>query len=432
MKKVFDAAIQSLKERDQDVYLSEIIRNPCAVHHAYRSIGLGEDSADIEYLTKRAVCEEYDEWLKKYFAGAFGDRWVPAARLKVSQKVVCKVLGLLDNAYVFSSYSDSLHVSGVEKTIGGYLSAGSRVGHAYALMIDPSTLKWEAYEISAPYEDWNSIRSAVSDDAEFVEGVALGLAPAEGVEEQCSECRFKDICEATDKLSAQPFPISTVKVLRAPAWFTGLLDSYLESLCNEDDGRNTGKLSPSEMSISSCDRRMVYKILKTPRRAEIPAVLRRIFDMGHAVHEVIQSSMHKADSSFKSETKVSVAGTLIEGSCDGEFESCGLEIKSISHSQFIKLKSPKKDHKKQANIYAYGLGLTSMMFVYYNKQTGECWTTYTPRDHEIYLPIVKRAVSVEGKAQQAALTGVLPERKTGWGCNTCAYAYTCKPNENKE
>lgn len=439
MRELFIKAHTNMRHKDKTVYLSEVIEQPCATFHAYRKIGMGDSICDLDLALKREVGLAFDKTLREYFSGAFKGRWTSLDKVKVSEAVDCRVLGHLDDAYVFSVYDKlGLSLPGVAKTVGGFLAnLVSPEQRSFAIVVDPDNCNWKTYQISLSDSD-RSLYWAVFDDATYVEGVEWGLAPAEGIKSECLGCRFAEQCEVEEerKYEAQPFPLSGVNVSPA-AYISEKLDKHLWSLNNLDDGRNTGFLSPSEMSISDCDRRMVYKLLKTPRRAEIPPNLRRVFDMGHAVHEVIQTAMHEADEAFKSEVTASVEGTMISGSCDGVLKidkpGMGLEIKSISHGQFVKLKSPKKDHKKQANIYLAAENLQKMLFVYYDKQTGECALFYEPKSAEILNPILARAFKLEDlRAKIAENTGTLPEKKPGWGCGTCAYKYTCNPEANEE
>ena len=424
MKSLVEEAVNSLREKDVEIELAEIIEIPCNAYHSYRVLRAPSDEPlETGPLLRREVGREFDKTLREYLTRAFGSRFSPQeAPLKVSKSVQCQVLGALDeNAYVFSAYPGGGHLGGKEKIIGGYLASllGSKT--SYLINVDPNSCKWKVWKITAQTDD---VFKAVRDDAEYVEGVVLGKAPAEGIKEECYLCRYSNSCSVEEKFTAQPYPLHTLDIVRSDDVLSAL-NEHLKSLNLEDDGRNTGFLSPSEMSISSCDRRMVYKLRKEPRVSQISPDLRRIFAMGHAIHEVIQRGIHSVNAKFESEKTASVAGTMISGSCDGVFGEEGLEIKSISHASFLKLKSPKSEHKKQGAIYAKAFGLSKMLFAYYDKATGEIACFYDRPSEVQQGRVVARALRVQNLAEEDGL----PPRKTGWGCDTCAYKHTCKPEE---
>jgi len=431
MKELVTSALDSVLDKDTEIELEEILEQPCASFHAWRALGLkSEDLSDVRRdLLRREVEREFDKTLRTYLSGAYKDGFVAAEEsVYVSDKVSCRVLGSIgayNKSFVFSCYTDApyvMHVRGAQKAVGGFLA--SLLHHtniSYMVLVNRSTLAWQVWTIKVEGQD---LRKALTQDADYIEGISLGLAPPEGIKEECLLCRYSADCDVEDKFVAKPYPLHTVTAT-ANHYMTEKLNDYLVSLNDVDDGRNTGFLSPSEMSISNCDRRMVYKIRRTPRKAKIEPGLRRVFDMGHAVHEVIQRLMHQKSEEFESETKAVVQNTLISGSCDGVLSPEGLEIKSISNAGFLKLKSPKSDHKKQGATYARAFGLSKMLFVYYDKKTGDYACFYDTPSEENANETVARALRVEKMAKEERL----PPRKVGWGCDTCAYKYTCKPEE---
>lgn len=434
MKGLIVKAIKKIaKERDERQYvlLEELLNDSwCAVAHSFRLSGQPRDlPLNNRVGLKKAVHREFDKTLREYFSSALDGSFVSDENLgSVNRIVKYSILGRADmgleggESFVFSSYRNSEDLDGTTKIKGAYLASLLPSNKAFAVVVNPSSLKWSVYQISGSKD----LEDAVTMDADFLEGVCLGLAPKEGVEEECPTCVFKKSCSVDVKFSGKPYPLRDIDWTKSQA-IEQLLENHLESINQLDDGRNTGFLSPSEMSISDCERRMVYKLLKTPRKAEIPSNLRKIFAMGHAVHEVVQRAAHEVSDAFNSERTARFPETLISGSCDGDLGDEGLEIKSMSEAGFKSLKSPKTEHKKQGSIYAHALGLKRMLFVYYEKKTGSVAFFYENPSAPMLAEIRSRAKTAEVKAKKK---NGLPPRTISWGCGTCAYKYTCKPEEN--
>lgn len=423
MKKLLNNALKSLEDEEVRVGIEDILNTPCPVYHSYRMKKTATRApVSLPKLLRKKIGLEYNKKLREYLGGVWGPDFIPQdSPLRISQAVSCEVLGTYkQQSYVFSWYvvGNPSSLPGGAKVAGAYLASLLEQNTAYCIVLEREAAEWSVWKISGSSE----MQEAVSQDAKYVEGVFLGKAPLEGVKEDCIVCEYGEICEATEKYTAQPYPMGGVTCARSTDVEEDLR-TYLWGLNQIDDGRNTGFLSPSEMSISKCDRRMVYKLLKTPRSPLIPVSLRKIFDMGHAVHDVIQRLMHEQDKDFKSEETAALEGTKISGSCDGRLGRKGLEIKSISHSGFVKIRSPKKEHKKQASTYAASLDLNQVLFVYYDKRTGDVAPMLNVPCSSDIKETKERAKRVEALAE----SGVLPDRVSGWGCQTCAYDYTCNP-----
>ena len=425
MKETLERALRGQPHRTKSS-LTEMLMFPCSAQHMYRNLGReGDRPRSYGSILQPLIEKEHRKTLRKYLKGAFKEEFMSVEDpIKVSDAVEIEVLGLIGDSPVAALYSKTTTdniLPGHVRIVGAYL-AGVSENDATILSIDRDSLKMTAWRIRSGNR---SMVDAITMDAEYIEGLLLNLTDSvDGVSSECRTCSFKGTCEVAqeNKFSAKPFPITAIyheRLLKVEE----KIDKYLLSLNEVDDGRNTGYLSPSEMSISSCDRRMWYKMKKVDRKADISPSLRKIFDMGHAIHEVIQSILHEEEEGFSSERTASLAGTAVSGSCDGDLANEGLEIKSISHKGFIKLRSPKTEHKKQGSTYCAALGLDKMLFVYYNKRTGEIATFYEPMDPKLVGKTKARAKRIE----QAVMDDEIPERKTGWGCRTCAYEHICKP-----
>jgi len=152
--------------------------------------------------------------------------------------------------------------------------------------------------------------------------------------------------------------------------------------------------------------------------------LRRIFDAGHVIHDVIQGAL-SGDENFISEVPVKEESTMIYGHCDGVLsDSEGLEIKSISTKGFQKLSGPKKEHKVQATMYGHILGLRSMTYLYMDKSSGQIGIFSAALNPRAWNTIALRAEKIIA----AVSRGVLPPKiEKAWECTRCPFKWTCKP-----
>ena len=80
-----------------------------------------------------------------------------------------------------------------------------------------------------------------------------------------------------------------------------IVEDYNRTLKNENKKtwtRKTGVFHPS--ALSGCKRSLYYDRIGTEPKEQIPIDLRALFDMGHAVHDLVQSRL-KDVGNFKAE-----------------------------------------------------------------------------------------------------------------------------------
>lgn len=223
----------------------------------------------------------------------------------------------------------------------------------------------------------------------------------------------------------EPSPGPVNLEVRAYPALTAILDKYLMDLSYAPNTRKSHCIHPSEISISSCDRRIAYSLMGTEGVDIIQPSLRRIFDVGNVYHDVVQTSLGWRYPNFKPEIHAAHKDLKIYGHCDGSLDHEGIEIKSMSSAQFVKLSRPKSDHLVQGTIYAATVGLDFMTYIYINKATAEIKTYKLPVDRQLWHTVAKRAASIVA----AVKSGELPppiEGKDGT-CFRCKYQATCKP-----
>lgn len=200
--------------------------------------------------------------------------------------------------------------------------------------------------------------------------------------------------------------------------------------------------------IIKCKRQAVYSLSGTVAAPKPNARMNARFEIGSAVHEMVQrhftymSNTRKTAPKFRFEREVSTIKTplgqryIIDSRADGvytlldvedkPFARVGLEIKTISSSDFAKLKAPEERHLDQATVYMACLDLPLMWFLYINKESGDRTPMVPP-----WLTVFDAArwARIRDRIESALndwSSGVLPPKETGFHCTFCAYANTCE------
>jgi hypothetical protein len=221
--------------------------------------------------------------------------------------------------------------------------------------------------------------------------------------------------------------------------------AYVETLAKTKRDNRQGVFHPS--TVGMCGRRNVYDFIRTPAIPTIDPDDFEVFNMGHAVHALIQGKLAEVGQTLKpkkigyefeaevpcpKETDVLYQTFSIAGTTDGILKIWAdtwrqhgiLEVKSIKDANFEKLREPKEDHVLQAHIYAYRFDCPVMWIWYFNKDTSRR-KVYPLVYQQRYLD---RALErFEGWLAHAH-AGTLPDREESyWACPRCEYRDTCKP-----
>lgn len=207
------------------------------------------------------------------------------------------------------------------------------------------------------------------------------------------------------------------------------VNKYLWGLNLVDTGRTKKVFHPSEFSISKCDRALAYGLNGTVPVENVDPKLRRIFDTGHCVHNVLQTALGHAIPEFRPEVRIKNSGLRIAGSCDGVLPGRddsldGIEIKSIGRNGFSKLTRAKPEHQKQAVIYGANLDLAGIHYIYACKETGELSTYYVPVDRHMWHSLATKATNIIKTVDQGLLPPQISDTHT---CKSCKFSWTCKP-----
>lgn len=239
-----------------------------------------------------------------------------------------------------------------------------------------------------------------------------------------------------------------------------MYDDFLTDFPSDAHERKPG-IHASE--LNGCLRKAYYSLIDTPKKEKIAAQWRKRFEVGHALHHMVQTHFKKmtvvenakrlADKvalengwfvTFEPEVEVTpskqpiAARYRIQSSCDGvftfyEYESgpvmlrIGLEIKTESPDGYAKLTEPKTEHVEQVHLYMGPLDLPLLWFFYLNKGN----QNNTPSTSPWLLPFNPTVwAKIEGRMQQvlqAEASRTEPNRTEGVGCDFCPYGWTCKP-----
>lgn len=257
-------------------------------------------------------------------------------------------------------------------------------------------------------------------------------------------------------------PIEIADKIDIVRQLSNMYDDLLENYSSEDEKERKPGVHASE--LNSCIRKVYYSLTMLKKKSRIAAVWQKRFQVGHALHSMVQKQFHKmagkenakkmADNlalengwhlTFEDEVEVAPGKQelatyyKLESSCDGVFTfreggpdgpialRVGLEIKTESPDGYEKLKEPKADHVKQAHLYMAALDLPLIWFFYFNKgnqnntQSSAPWiVVFTP---SIWEALRVRAVT----ALEAAAQGIEPSREEGVYCQFCPYSWHCQP-----
>lgn len=199
---------------------------------------------------------------------------------------------------------------------------------------------------------------------------------------------------------------------------------YLEGLnAVPSPSHNDGWLHPSEMAITTCDRRLAYALQLADKKEKIVPYLRTIFNVGHCVHDVLQEAM--TSNGIPIEILAEDKEAKIHGRTDGSGDTYIVEIKSAADSSYKKFeaKGPSEAHLQQTSVYSSVLKKDEVRFQYFNKNNGNIMEIVTPHNQTVYDLLKGRALSVVNHVQQGTLPSKINKRTE---CKQCPYLEICK------
>ena len=427
---------EMLRKGLQDLYgereahsLSTFLRATCLLReHKLLQTNKAEVCSPEQIMLDRAEYE-IKQWAVAWFAGAYGPRFKRGGWRSYAG-VHYLFLGWLDGIPV-----DMVLQSGTTYGMGRLGNAGrlraAFVGAAlksdavYVVRAHRSSMEWAAHTVSGCEVVGADLLHDASLLARWWEDDSNAIGT--GSESDCAACVVADLC--TNRVLTGPTlpPVRKLKV-RPNAGLIKDLDRYLEYMNELPNHRSQGVTHPSEVAITSCDRRLWYELKHYERKEQIKPKLRRIFAIGHAYHAVIQVVSAHAIPDFLEEVRVTHKTTLISGSVDGDSAKLDavFEYKSISELGFDGLTNPKSDHKKQATIYTKLRDRANTVYVYMNKETGDLRVFEKKFEKKLWHEIAYRLEMVVTQARN----DVIPDQAeyADSVCASCPFQWTCKPH----
>lgn len=417
------------------IQLSDIVRNSCLYqnHLTNQHPGVGTPPSP-EYLLMRQAARRVEGTIRRYFRECYAPtEEVPSRRFVagglVTQGVVhFSYIGTLDDFVVDVAFVSQSEFSGRKPAPRNLLETAAKAAllgkdAAILLLVDRSQMRWKAFLVeniaagtSLLMEDIR-VLNAWDDDDEH----ATGMSSLRG----CRRCPVNSLCTQNTQEEPEPYAYRKLQTTPNPGILVDL-DNYLYSLNDRPNLRPQECIHPSEFSFVECDRRIAYELLPIPRKEQISPRLRRIFDLGHAFHDVLQSLLSSGEEDFQEEVPVWHEATRLKGSCDGVSGVRGFEIKSISGKGFDKLSSPKRDHTIQATIYSAILKLKVVVYIYANKDTGQIADYETPLNKKAWHKIAARAERIVRMVREDKLPPKLKGKDST--CAECPFKWECRPD----
>lgn len=246
----------------------------------------------------------------------------------------------------------------------------------------------------------------------------------------CTFCPFTGSCKKTEVVSptegllSDPKRFDKIEILEDTLTSTAV-HNYLDGLNKvRSKSHDDGWFHPSEMAITPCDRRLYYAVTKADKVGKIVPYLRTIFDVGHAVHDVLQDAM--TDAGVPIEILAEDKEARIHGRTDGAGKNFIVEIKSAAHSSFksYEKKGPSEAHLMQTSVYSTLLEKEEVRFEYFNKNDGTIMEVVTPHNPAEYAFLQGRAKTV--LAHVEANTPPPQREKYDRKCKECPYEHICR------
>jgi CRISPR/Cas system-associated exonuclease Cas4 (RecB family) len=213
----------------------------------------------------------------------------------------------------------------------------------------------------------------------------------------------------------------------------------------QKDGSRQGYFHPS--GVGSCGRSQVYEYNKAPFIPETDLGSSEIFDLGHAIHELVGRRLQSVKSHleaknigyrlqlevpFDPKTDILFSDFRIGGTTDARLDVWAddwaqrsvIEIKSINRANFEKLIKPKHEHLMQAHLYAFRYDCPIIYVWYYCKDTSSKRVFTCLFDPDIF----NEAIDYFSGLMDHVIQGSLPERNEDfYMCPRCQYRDICNP-----
>lgn len=214
----------------------------------------------------------------------------------------------------------------------------------------------------------------------------------------------------------------------------------------ERDDSRQGYFHPS--GVGACRRKQVYEYIRTPFIPTLDPESIEIFDLGHAIHELLGRKFADVERVLKPKnigyslnlevpfdpkvdrlfTDLGIGGTcdaVLEVWSDTWRQRAVIETKSINGTNFEKLNAPKLEHLMQGHLYAYRFDCPIIYNWYYCKNNSKRRVYASLFDHSVF----SQAISYFEQLLRHVEAGTLPDRDEDfYNCPRCEYREVCQPS----
>jgi hypothetical protein len=199
-------------------------------------------------------------------------------------------------------------------------------------------------------------------------------------------------------------------------------------------------LHPSQIP-NPCLLKIYWEMKGKPEQSKHKPDSLLTFDIGHAVHDMLQGygrggawgPMYEAEVTLSPQKQPIAAELMIQGSADAEnilviddipnapIYEVGLvhEYKTIKKENYDKLIRPKPEHKQQATIYGGVLNRPVVVYLYICKNDSRVSDYPVEFDPDMWSKVHAKATLLVGYFNR----GEEPAAEPGYGCTQCPYAY---------
>lgn len=416
-----------------EVFLEDVIRIGCGYRHHLRMDGVVGKPDRAQNIFLKEVEIAWRDKVCEYLKGCYGDRFRRTG-YRTHEGVTVLTDGVLDKDLL-------VDIQVISKTIwndtkpprSAVLTAATKAhieGYRKVLLIvcNRDNQDWTFWRITGNYA---KAAEPILKDIGWIHGLSTGKSKPVGMASPatCMRCPYKEVCVVEKVGDPQMFSADVLKAHPAMEQMSEI-EGYLWSLNQKPNHRSKKCIHPSSFSTSKCDREIAYDLLGIEEQEKISPKLRRIFDTGHCVHDVVQHVLEAKLPDFEPEVRAIHEDLKIRGSCDGQQVSVrlGYEFKSIGSKGYLKLTKAKPEHEKQATIYATALDLDQVVYIYINKENAEIAAFTVRVNKTLWHKLATRAANIIKTVDSG---GMPPRIDKSYICEKCKYAWKCKPAMTK-
>jgi len=424
---IYDAVRRVHGQRE--VFLEDIIRIGCGYRH-FLHLSDAERKRPVrpQDLLLKQVSLKTKLMISRYFKECYGERFTPGYCRVTPGGIITLLDGVLDRTLVDIQVLSKSEFTTTRAPRRAVLAAATKAvwddkEDALLVVINRDTQEWCFWYI---YGDLEKHTEPIRHDVDYIDGLVSGDSTPQGMaaESTCRICPYLMGCPM-EPSSDPPMYSADGLTVRVDTTARTALEDYLWSLNDKPNDRATKVIHPSSFSTSKCDREIAYSLLGTEQNERVNPKLRRIFDVGHCVHAVLQEAMLDAVPGFKAEVPVVHEELRISGHCDGQWGKSCAEIKSIGSKGFSSLQKAKSDHEKQGTTYGVILEADDVYYIYYNKETGELAVFPVNINRGTWHKLAARASNI---VKTVETDDMPPRLEKDWSCRSCRYAWACKPH----